>query len=310
MYESRSAIYKMLKDQAHKDRQINVFPAPYRSDATPYTQQDFSKVVKEACTTSRPVMAGLKISKAVFLGDVGVGKTSLINRFCHQIFDCNYKATIGVDFEVERFDVLQVPYNLQIWDTAGQERFKCIAASYYRGAHIVVVVFDLSSLMSLSHCSQWLREALAVNHGEPHIFIVGTKRDLMSRTAFSEVEDHAMRIAEEVGAEFWSVSSKTGDGVPNLFCRMAALSFDTSVRKEKETENGAITVGSDLVSTIMEKGSPPEVLYRAYFVPNRNTDIESVATSDPSGQETTQGHQELTFKDSRDFTETLLATVG
>nr|CAD7449484.1 unnamed protein product [Timema bartmani] len=102
--------------------------------------------------------------------------------------------------------------------------------------------------MSLSHCSQWLREALAVNHGEPHIFIVGTKRDLMSRTAFSEVEDHAMRIAEEVGAEFWSVSSKTGDGVPNLFCRMAALSFDTSVRKEKETENGAITVGSDLVS--------------------------------------------------------------
>nr|CAD7203246.1 unnamed protein product [Timema douglasi] len=283
MYESRSAIYKMLKDQAHKDRQINVFPAPYRSDATPYKQQDFSKVVKEACTTSRPVMAGLKISKAVFLGDVGVGKTSLINRFCHQIFDCNYKATIGVDFEVERFDVLQVPYNLQIWDTAGQERFKCIAASYYRGAHIVVVVFDLSSLMSLSHCSQWLREALVVNHGEPHIFIVGTKRDLMSRTAFSEVEDHAMRIAEEVGAEFWSVSSKTGDGVPDLFCRMAALSFDASVRREKETENGTITVGSDLVT---------------------------VAISDPSGRETTQGHQGVTFKDARDFTETLLATVG
>nr|CAD7415365.1 unnamed protein product [Timema poppensis] len=113
---------------------------------------------------------------------------------------------------------------------------------------VVVVVFDLSSLMSLSHCSQWLREALVVNHGEPHIFIVGTKRDLMSRTAFSEVEDHAMRIAEEVGAEFWSVSSKTGDGVPDLFCRMAALSFDTSVRREKETENGTITVGSDLVS--------------------------------------------------------------
>nr|CAD7576655.1 unnamed protein product [Timema californicum] len=113
---------------------------------------------------------------------------------------------------------------------------------------VVVVVFDLSSLMSLSHCSQWLREALVVNHGEPHIFIVGTKRDLMSRTAFSEVEDHAMRIAEEVGAEFWSVSSKTGDGVPDLFCRMAALSFDASVRREKETENGTITVGSDLVS--------------------------------------------------------------
>ncbi|KAJ9575071.1 hypothetical protein L9F63_007732, partial [Diploptera punctata] len=158
MLESRSAVYKMLKDKAHKDREIEVFPRPYRSDATPYKQYDFSRIVKEACSFSRPVMTGLKISKAIFLGDVAVGKTCLVNRFCHQIFDSNYKATIGVDFEVERFDILQVPFNLQIWDTAGQERFKCIASSYYRGAH--GCIFDLTSLMSLSHSPQWLEEAL------------------------------------------------------------------------------------------------------------------------------------------------------
>jgi hypothetical protein len=38
----------------------------------------------------------------------------VILRFCHSVFDQNYKATIGVDFEVERFDVLQVPFNLQM----------------------------------------------------------------------------------------------------------------------------------------------------------------------------------------------------
>lgn len=48
-------------------------------------------------------------------------------RLCHNTFDRNYKATIGVDFEVEKFSVLGVPISLQIWDTAGQERFKCIA---------------------------------------------------------------------------------------------------------------------------------------------------------------------------------------
>ena len=50
-------------------------------------------------------------------------------RLCYNAFDRNYKTTIGVDFEVERFLILGVPISLQIWDTAGQERFKCIAGN-------------------------------------------------------------------------------------------------------------------------------------------------------------------------------------
>ncbi|XP_067007039.1 ras-related protein Rab-34 [Anabrus simplex] len=247
MLESRSAVFKMLRDKAHKDRQINVFPEPFRSDATPYTQLDFSRPVKEACISSKPVMAGLKISKAIFLGDVAVGKTCLVNRFCHQIFDSNYKATIGVDFEVERFDVLGTPFNLQIWDTAGQERFKSIASSYYRGAHVIVIVFDLTSLMSLSHCRDWQSEALKANSGSAHMFLVGTKRDLMTRSAFTEVEAHAVRMAAEMGAELWCVSSRTGEGVLQLFCRIAALAFDSSVMQDQSRKE-AVTVGSDLVT--------------------------------------------------------------
>ena len=64
---------------------------------------------------------------------MGVGKTSLVQRFVNGSFNNDYKATIGVDFEVEQFKILNIPFNLQIWDTAGQERFKCIAAAYYRG---------------------------------------------------------------------------------------------------------------------------------------------------------------------------------
>lgn len=44
---------------------------------------------------------------------------------------------------------------------------------------VIMIVFDLTSLMSLSHCQQWLEEALNANSGSPHIFLVGTKRDLM-----------------------------------------------------------------------------------------------------------------------------------
>ena len=64
----------------------------------------------------------------VIVGNVGTGKTSLIQRFVNNSFSNDYKSTIGVDFEVEYFKILSVPFNLQIWDTAGQERFRCIAA--------------------------------------------------------------------------------------------------------------------------------------------------------------------------------------
>uniref|UniRef100_A0A8C0G456 Ras-related protein Rab-36 n=1 Tax=Chelonoidis abingdonii TaxID=106734 RepID=A0A8C0G456_CHEAB len=126
----------------------------------------------------------LKISKVVVVGDLYVGKTSLINRFCKDIFDRDYKATIGVDFEIERFEIAGVPYNLQIWDTAGQEKFKCIASAYYRGAEVIITVFDLADIQTLEHTKQWLEDALRENEpGSSFIFLVGTKKDLVvSRT--------------------------------------------------------------------------------------------------------------------------------
>lgn len=114
MLVSHSSTFKIMQKSAAEDRQISVFPQPYKSNATPYLQNDFQKDVRNWCS-SRPLVSGLKISKAIFLGDLGVGKTSLIRRFCYDSFDSNYKATIGVDFEVERFDVLQIPFSLQIY---------------------------------------------------------------------------------------------------------------------------------------------------------------------------------------------------
>ena len=64
----------------------------------------------------------------IIIGNVGTGKSSLVQRFVRNSFCADYKATIGVDFEVEQFEILGIPFNLQIWDTAGQERFKCIAS--------------------------------------------------------------------------------------------------------------------------------------------------------------------------------------
>ncbi|XP_050698784.1 ras-related protein Rab-34-like [Eriocheir sinensis] len=179
---SRSAVYTMLQTRAQKDRVVTSLPPPFIRQASPHTHDDFHEEVRNAANGDHMLQAGLKISKMIVLGDVATGKTCLVNRFCHQVFDANYKATIGVDFEVERFDILGIPFNLQIWDTAGQERFKCIAASYYRGASAVMIVFDVTNIVTLAHTSQWLEEARQANADRltPLVFLVATKRDLMT----------------------------------------------------------------------------------------------------------------------------------
>lgn len=47
---------------------------------------------------------------------------------------------------------------LQIWDTAGQERFRTISSTYYRGAHGIIVVYDITNLDSFNNVKRWLEE--------------------------------------------------------------------------------------------------------------------------------------------------------
>ncbi|GAB5579171.1 ras-related protein Rab-36 isoform X2 [Prionailurus iriomotensis] len=119
-----------------RDRIITSFPKLewYTPDACLQLKEHFHGQVNSTCQSRNTGTVGLRLSKVVVVGDLYVGKTSLIHRFCKNVFDRDYKATIGVDFEIERFEIAGIPYSLQIWDTAGQEKFKCIASAYYRGA--------------------------------------------------------------------------------------------------------------------------------------------------------------------------------
>ncbi|CAL1536789.1 unnamed protein product [Lymnaea stagnalis] len=236
MPRNKMSSARTILNAVASDRVITKFTPPFHPDGTPYSKVNFHPKVKAACSENRTGRVGLKITKAVLVGDVSVGKTSLVNRFCHDVFDREYKATIGVDFEVEKFSVLSVPITLQIWDTAGQERFKCIAASYYRGAQIVIVAFDLTDEESLHHTNKWMEEACA-SADEPVKFLVGTKKDLLSPSSYADIESRALKYADKLGAEFWATSSKSGINVTEFFFRAMCLSFDDTLLKELEVTN-------------------------------------------------------------------------
>ncbi|XP_076627522.1 ras-related protein Rab-34 [Colletes latitarsis] len=235
-----------MMEATRDERQINKWPPPFSSEITPNNEKNFNAIVRCFCKTSN---LSPRISKAIIIGDVSVGKSCLLNRFCHKVFDNNYKATIGVDFEVERFDILGVPFHLQIWDTAGQERFKSIAASYYRGSNAIIVVFDLTNLISLGNCEQWLLEASKSNPDQFQVFLVATKRDLLSDRVYEIIEKRAMKVAQRMKAEFWAVSSRTGDRVSELFARVAVLTFQTTILRELENRSPqSISIGLDLIT--------------------------------------------------------------
>ncbi|XP_022052474.2 ras-related protein Rab-34a isoform X2 [Acanthochromis polyacanthus] len=241
-----------------RDRIIAQLPQPFRKEAAFHTKDDFNNKVKTACQEQRTGTVGFKISKVIVVGDLAVGKTCLINRFCKDAFDKNYKATIGVDFEMERFEVLGVPFSLQLWDTAGQERFKCIASTYYRGAQIVIIVFDVNDVASLGHTRQWLEDALKENDPTGvQLFLVGTKKDLSSPAQYSQIEQDALKIAKEIHAEYWAVSSMTGENVKEFFFRVASLAFETNVLAELEKS------GSRQIGDVVRINSTSNNLYTA-----------------------------------------------
>ena len=116
--------------------------------------------------------------KVLLIGNSGVGKSSLLLRFADDVFNDNFMPTIGVDFKIRTIDVDQKTIKLQIWDTAGQERFKTITSSYYKGAHGIIVTYDITDRESFSKVSEWMSEV--DKHASENIsrILVGDKKDL------------------------------------------------------------------------------------------------------------------------------------
>ena len=102
-----------------------------------------------------------KTLKIVILGNSGVGKTSMMNRYSSGRFTGQYKATIGADFLSKDNVIVTDPLlntrtlvTLQLWDTAGQERFQSLGVGFYRGADACLLVYDITDPHSLDNLDQ------------------------------------------------------------------------------------------------------------------------------------------------------------
>ena len=153
--------------------------------------------------------------KLIFLGDQGVGKSCILNRFMNNTFTEEYQATIGLDFQSKNVQIDNQDIHLLLYDTAGQEKFRSLIPMYTRDANIILLVYEVTSKDSFLHLNHWLNDLTTVKKDEVIFVVVGNKTDLEDKREVSREEGE--QFAKDNDYLFAEVSAKTGEGFPDLF---------------------------------------------------------------------------------------------
>jgi small GTP-binding protein len=169
------------------------------------------------------------IHKTILVGDSGVGKTSLLVQFDQGKFQPgSFAATVGIGFTNKVVNVDGSKVKLQIWDTAGQERFRSIKHAYYRDAHALLLLYDVTSKSSFDNISAWLAEINEYAQDDVVIMLIGNKADMSDERTVHKEE--GVQVARDYGVSFLETSAKTGQNVENAFMSIARDLKDQKTR--------------------------------------------------------------------------------
>jgi len=177
--------------------------------------------------------------KCVVVGDGAVGKTCLLISYTTNKFPSEYVPTVFDNFS----DTIEVDgscYDVSLWDTAGQERFRTITSSYYRGAHGIIVVYDVTDQESFNNVKQWLNEIDRYANENVNKLLVGNKSDLTSKRVVEYAT--AKAFADEIGIPFLETSAKNSTNVEQAFMTMAAEIKNRMASQPMASRAGGATV--------------------------------------------------------------------
>lgn len=150
--------------------------------------------------------------KVVLLGASSVGKSTLIDRIVLDKFVQN-ETTIGAAFHQMYLN----GHKLNIWDTAGQERYLSIIPIYYRNTDIVILVYDLGSISTVSRALYYFNKLKKELGNNINCIIVGNKKDLINEQELMLIKRYINKTFEnKTNTEFKYVSSKTGENIKEL----------------------------------------------------------------------------------------------
>ena len=186
--------------------------------------------------------------KVVLVGDTGVGKTCIIQRYVNNNYDENTESTVAstYTYKVLQYPKYQKSISFDIWDTAGQEIYRALAKNFYLNAAIGVLVYDIKRQSSFDSIKNYWYDQLKESGEENMIFaVVGNKCDLFNEEEVDEEE--AKKFAKSIGAIFKLTSCKESIGIDELFseCGKRYLEVNKLIGNEVKAkkDTGKIKLG-------------------------------------------------------------------
>lgn len=167
------------------------------------------------------------VIKCILIGDAGVGKSSIIERYVNDTFSLISNTTVGVDYFTKyvKLDNDIGTFKLQIWDLAGQVNFRSIARSYYRNAEVLFYVFDKTNRESFHNFEHWINDFRHMLD-DIQIVIVGNKSDVYH---FSVHTDEAIELANKYDAQYYETSAKDDVNIREIFENTVKLLHDRKI---------------------------------------------------------------------------------
>jgi len=157
--------------------------------------------------------------KIILVGNSSVGKTSLINRYMGFGFEENYPCTVNADFKIKSLTIDEITgAELTVWDTCGQEKYKALTRQYFKDAHGVILLYDVTNEDSFKGLNSWLTEIRNNSNKDVSIVLVGNKIDLDDRKITKEI---ASEFAIKNGLFYYETSSKDGINIDVPFENLA-----------------------------------------------------------------------------------------
>jgi len=175
------------------------------------------------------------VYKLSLIGDGGVGKTSMAQRYVHGIFNADYKATIGTFISKKEcnFDELKTSVRFMIWDLAGQSQFQRLWPDYLTDSRAGIIVYDITNRESFENVKKWYDIITEVAFQNIVLILVGNKVDLDESRKIST--DEGMELAKNLGIYYMETSAKTNENVEDVFEWIALQIINMNVDEVKET---------------------------------------------------------------------------
>ena len=171
--------------------------------------------------------------KILLLGDTSVGKTCFLMRYTDNTFQEIHISTIGLDYKLKNVQLEDGKIvKIQIWDTAGQDRFRSITKNYYKGAHGIILIYDVTDKKTYENVKAWIEQIREEVSDNVTIILVGNKIDDFEGRKVKKEEGE--KAAKEFGLSFFECSAKTGENIDLIFNELVKRTVEQFSKSDRE----------------------------------------------------------------------------